>query len=141
LLIFKRKTLPKSKAFLKDVIVRAQEKGWMTEKLMLEWLKIVCSRRPGAFLNHLSILDFRFSPCSESFMFSFGYFPGIRLRFADVSEPSVRSIFNGWMKNIYFIQPLKMDLTEGSETSEKLNLTPGKYPKENIQKSPVNACP
>jgi hypothetical protein len=31
------------------------------------------------------------------------------------------------------IQPLKMDLTEGSETSAKLNLTPGKYPKENIQ--------
>jgi hypothetical protein len=28
-----------------------------------------------------------------------------------------------------------MDLTEGSETSEKLNLTPGKYPKENIQDS------
>jgi hypothetical protein len=30
---------------------------------------------------------------------------------------------------------LKMDLTEGSETSAKLNLTPGKYPKENIQVS------
>jgi hypothetical protein len=28
-----------------------------------------------------------------------------------------------------------MDLTEGSETSAKLNLMPGKYPKENIQKS------
>jgi hypothetical protein len=28
---------------------------------------------------------------------------------------------------------LKMDLTEGSETSAKLNLKPGKYPKENIQ--------
>jgi hypothetical protein len=47
-------------------------------------------------------------------MFSFGYFPGVRLSFADVSEPSVRSVFKGWMKNI---------------------LTPGKYPKENIQVS------
>jgi hypothetical protein len=28
-----------------------------------------------------------------------------------------------------------MDLTEGSETSAKLYLTPGKYPKENIQVS------
>jgi hypothetical protein len=28
-----------------------------------------------------------------------------------------------------------MDLTEGSETSAKLNLTPGKYPKENIQET------
>jgi hypothetical protein len=42
-------------------------------------------------------------------MFSFGYFPGVRLSFADVSEPSVRSIFKGWMKR--------------------------KYPKENIQVS------
>jgi hypothetical protein len=32
-------------------------------------------------------------------MFSFGYFPGVRLSFADVSEPSVRSIFKDWMKN------------------------------------------
>jgi hypothetical protein len=28
---------------------------------------------------------------------------------------------------------LKMDLAESSEASAKLNLTPGKYPKENIQ--------
>jgi hypothetical protein len=28
-----------------------------------------------------------------------------------------------------------MDLTEGSETSAKQNLTPGKYPKEHIQDS------
>jgi hypothetical protein len=28
-----------------------------------------------------------------------------------------------------------MDLTEGFETSAKLHLTPGKYPKENIQDS------
>ena len=34
LLILKRKTLPKSEVFPKDVIVRAQEKGWMTEELM-----------------------------------------------------------------------------------------------------------
>jgi hypothetical protein len=36
---------------------------------------------------------------------------------------------------IFFIKPLKMDPTEGSETSAKLNMTPGKYPKENI---PIN---
>jgi hypothetical protein len=60
-------------------------------------------------------------PC----IFSLAYFPGFRLSFADVSESSVRSIFKG----------LKMDLTERSETSAKHNLTPGKYPKENIQDS------
>jgi hypothetical protein len=37
------------------------------------------------------------------------------------------------MDLILHIEPLKMDLTEGSETSEKLNLTPGKYPTEHIQ--------
>jgi hypothetical protein len=55
-LILKRKTVPKSESFPKDVIVRAQEKGWMTEELMLEWLKLVWSCRPGAFLNQLSML-------------------------------------------------------------------------------------
>jgi len=56
LLILKRKTLLKSEAFLKDVIVRAQDKGWMTEELMLEWLKIVWGHRPRTFLNQPSIL-------------------------------------------------------------------------------------
>jgi hypothetical protein len=35
---------------------------------------------------------------------------------------------------ILYIQPLKMELIEGSETSANHNLTPGKYPKEYIQK-------
>jgi len=52
LLILKRKTLPKSEVFPKDVIVRAQEKGW----LMLECLKIVLVHRPRAFLNQPSML-------------------------------------------------------------------------------------
>jgi len=56
LLILKRKTLPKSEAFLKDVIVRAQEKGWMKEELMLEWLKIIWGHRSRAFLNQPSML-------------------------------------------------------------------------------------
>jgi len=56
LLVLKRKTLPKSEAFLKDIIVRAQEKGWMTEELMLEWLNIVWGRSPRAFLNQPSML-------------------------------------------------------------------------------------
>jgi len=56
LLILKRKTLPKSEAFPKDVIVRAQEKGKMTEELMLEWLKTVWGRGHRAFLNQPSIL-------------------------------------------------------------------------------------
>jgi hypothetical protein len=33
---------------------------------------------------------------------------------------------------VYF-QPLKMELTQGSETSANYNLTPGKYPKEHTQ--------
>jgi hypothetical protein len=34
LLILKRKTLAKSEAFPKDIIVRAQENEWMTEELI-----------------------------------------------------------------------------------------------------------
>jgi hypothetical protein len=60
----------------------------------------------------------------------FLYFPGVILSFADVSEPSVRSIFKGLIKNI-----LHQAFEMGSETSTKLNLTQGKYPKENIQDS------
>jgi len=48
LLILKRKTFPKSEAFPKDIIVRAQEKGCMMEELKLEWLKVVWGRRPRA---------------------------------------------------------------------------------------------
>ena len=36
---------------------------------------------------------------------------------------------------VAYIQPLKMELTQGSETSANYNLTPGKYPKEYIQYS------
>jgi hypothetical protein len=36
---------------------------------------------------------------------------------------------------VLYTQPLKMELTEGSETSANHNLTPGKYPKEHIQKN------
>ena len=42
-------------------------------------------------------LDFKLSPSFESCMYSFGYFPGVQLWFADVSEPSISSIFKGWM--------------------------------------------
>jgi hypothetical protein len=42
-------------------------------------------------------LNFKISPCFEYCMYSFGYFPGVRLWFADVSKPSVSSIFKGWV--------------------------------------------
>jgi len=34
---------------------------------------------------------------------------------------------------ILYIQPLKMELTQGSETLANYNLMPGKYPKEHIK--------
>jgi hypothetical protein len=37
--------------------------------------------------------------------------------------------------SVLYNQPLKMEMTEGSETSANHNLTPGKYPKEYIQLS------
>jgi hypothetical protein len=37
--------------------------------------------------------------------------------------------------DVVYIQPLKMELIQGSETSANYNLTPGKYPKEHTQYS------
>ena len=57
-------------------------------------------------------------------MFSFGYFPGVWIIYADVSEHSICSIFIG--------KPMKMEQIECSETSAYIIQTPAKYPKENI---------
>ena len=38
-----------------------------------------------------------------------------------------------------YTRPLKMELTQGSETSANYNLTPGKYPKEHIQYEATSA--
>ena len=41
---------------------------------------------------------------------------------------------------ILYIQPLKMELIEGSETSANHNRMPGKYPKEYLQLSYLFVC-
>jgi hypothetical protein len=58
---------------------------------------------------------------------------------ASGNDTRVRSV-NSLVSTIYFgnhsvlyTQPLKKELTEGSETSANHNLTPGKYPKEYIE--------
>ena len=68
-------------------------------------------------------------------MYSFGYFPGVWLFYAAVSEHSICCIFIGWIWSILHIQPMKMEQIECSETSAYNNQTPGKYPKEYIQKN------
>lgn len=55
-LILKRKTLPKGEPFPKDVAVRCQAQGWMTSELMVDWLKTVWLRRPGALFHLPSML-------------------------------------------------------------------------------------
>ena len=40
---------------------------------------------------------------------------------------------------ILYIQPLKMEPIEGSETSANYNRTPGKYPKKYVQYLQVNS--
>uniref|UniRef100_A0A131XQ93 Putative pogo transposable element n=1 Tax=Hyalomma excavatum TaxID=257692 RepID=A0A131XQ93_9ACAR len=54
--VFKRKTMPKGEELPKNVIVRCQDKGWMNEDLVLDWIKSVWCRRPGALLSFPSIL-------------------------------------------------------------------------------------
>lgn len=55
-LILNRKTIPKNEVFPKDVVVRAQKNGWMTNELMEDWVKIIWNKRPGALRNPSSIL-------------------------------------------------------------------------------------
>lgn len=45
--VFKRKTLPKNLNFPNGVIVRCQEKGWMNEALVQDWLRTVWSKVDG----------------------------------------------------------------------------------------------
>jgi hypothetical protein len=53
-----------------------------------------CTRNPFKH-NYICILDFKLSPCFICNMFSFKCFPGVWVLIADVSEPSIGSIFIG----------------------------------------------
>jgi hypothetical protein len=48
--ILRRKNLPKEK-LPTGVTFKCNEKGWMMEELVVEWLKEVWRRRPGALLK------------------------------------------------------------------------------------------
>lgn len=47
--------MPKE-AFPPGVVVRVNEKGYMDEAMMLEWIRVVWNRRPGALLRPRSML-------------------------------------------------------------------------------------
>jgi hypothetical protein len=77
-------------------------------------------------------LDFKFSLCSVLTVLTFGCFPSVRFILADVSEPSVRSIFKGFVSEPSVISISLWRWTwQGSETSANINLTLGKHPKVN----------
>ena len=46
-IVFKRKTLPKKMVFPPGVIVRCQEKGWMNEEMVKDWINTVWSKVGG----------------------------------------------------------------------------------------------
>lgn len=54
--ILKRKNLPKNESFPPGLIMKAQEKGWMDNELVLDWIKRVWNRRPGALLKRPGML-------------------------------------------------------------------------------------
>ena len=60
LIIFKRKTLPKGN-FPSDVVVCANEKGWMNENIMFEWIEKVWQRRKGSFFDRKGLSGFLWS--------------------------------------------------------------------------------
>ena len=82
-------------------------------------LQIVVGRRFGTLCQfHLQRLDVEYEMREEARYFI--PLPGYKI-------PCFLSHL------ILYIQPLKMELTQGSETSANCILTPGKYPKEHIQ--------
>jgi hypothetical protein len=104
--------------------------------------------------KEVKILDFKLSPCSEGCILSFGWFCGAWILYANVSEHSLNSIVIGgvgrknysclhqlrrwnWHSVLNFLltQPMKMELTECSETSKNNIQTSGSNPKERIQGS------
>lgn len=56
MIIFKRKTLPKKEIFPADVIIQANEKGWVDEPMMKIWISEVWAKRPGSFFKPKSML-------------------------------------------------------------------------------------
>jgi hypothetical protein len=53
--ILRRKNLPKEK-LPTGIIFKCNEKGWMTEELMVKWLKEVWHRRAGALIKKRGML-------------------------------------------------------------------------------------
>ena len=53
--ILKRKTMPKE-TLPPGIIFRVQEKGWMNEDLVVDWLKVVWGNRPGALTKKRGML-------------------------------------------------------------------------------------
>jgi hypothetical protein len=83
------------------------------------FLKSGISYKKLFFTQHRHILDFKLSLCSVLTLLTFGCFPSVWFILADVSE------------RFSHFKPLKMDLTEGSETSANINQMLGKHPKVN----------
>jgi hypothetical protein len=78
------------------------------------------------FVSFLACLG---SKLERNCILTFGYFPGLRNLYADVSEHSVRPIFIGGLRKPH------EDETECYETSAYKFLTPVKYQKVRIQHS------
>jgi hypothetical protein len=54
-IILRRKTMPKEKLPV-GLVFRCQEKGWMTNELMTDWVKVVWKRRRGTLLDKRGML-------------------------------------------------------------------------------------
>jgi len=76
------------------VMVSKPAQGWLFpgRDIPLWYVIQVKNRRP---ITTKVICDFKVSPCCECCILSFGWFPGLWILCADVSEHSVCSIFIG----------------------------------------------
>ena len=64
------------------------------------------------------IFVLKLSPCLECKLASFGYLPGVQFSKADVSEPSVSSIFKAGLKCGWIVAKVAKVLTGGGDLRE-----------------------
>ena len=63
MIIFKHKTLPKTAVFPSGELVHAHEKGWMNETRVIDWMKNMWNKRPGAVFKKCFILNNKNNTC------------------------------------------------------------------------------
>ena len=102
---------------------------WSPSVHSLLEISLLVFREPKISSNYTNILDFKLSPCCGCCILSFGWFLGVWILYADVSDQPASSIFI----SRHLVHMTYEDGTECSEKSAHKIQTPGNHPIESTQ--------